>query len=529
MVKLILVFIVVVLVATAALLTLPCKPAQAAWTQRQLISNTAGDYDPSISADGTKIAFHSNVDGDYEIWAVNADGTGLRQLTLNAASDYHASISADGTKIAFHSNVDGDYEIWAVNADGTGLRQLTFNAASDIAPSISADGTKIAFHSNVDGDYEIYVTFELVPDIVVTNIAFDPAAPVVGDLVHFVIAFANQGTGTSSVCHWSLSPGTSGTIVGVLPSIAPGASTTVDGYFTCATLGTFQTIAVADSLSEDAESNENNNTYISSLTVSMRPIPDIVVTNIAFDPPAPAVGDLVHFVIAFANQGTATSSVCHWSLSPGTTGTIMGVLPSIAPGASTTVDGYFTCATLGTFQTIAAADSLGEVVESNENNNTYISSLTVSTRPIPDIVVTNIAFDPPAPAVGDSVHVVIAFANQGTGTSPVCNWSLAPGTTDNIVGVLPSIAPRASTTVDGYFTCGTVGTFQTIAVADSANDVDESSENNNTYTSSLTVSPAPEQGVPWWGIMAIIVGILAVVGGGLYYAMVWRRGGSEPA
>ena len=90
---------------------------------------------------------------------INSDGTGLIQLTTNDVSDTRPSISFDGAKIAFFSDLDGDYEVFVVNSDGTGLSQLTSNTASDIFPSISGDGSKIAFQSNVDGDYEIFAIY----------------------------------------------------------------------------------------------------------------------------------------------------------------------------------------------------------------------------------------------------------------------------------------------------------------------------------------------------------------------------------
>ena len=57
------------------------------------------------------------MDGDDEIFVVNSDGTGLTQLTNNNAADLHASISGDGTKIAYTSNVNGDWEVFVVNLE----------------------------------------------------------------------------------------------------------------------------------------------------------------------------------------------------------------------------------------------------------------------------------------------------------------------------------------------------------------------------------------------------------------------------
>jgi len=123
----------------------------------QITYNNAYDAVPCFSNDGSKITFRSDVDGDYEIFVVNSDGTELTQLTHNSVNDYHPSVSGDGSKIAYYSDVDGDYEIFVINSDGTGLTQLTDNTAYDRFPSISGDGTKIAYESDVDGDYEIFV------------------------------------------------------------------------------------------------------------------------------------------------------------------------------------------------------------------------------------------------------------------------------------------------------------------------------------------------------------------------------------
>jgi Tol biopolymer transport system component/chitodextrinase len=119
----------------------------------QLTSDLADVFDASISDDGSKITFSSDVDGDDEIFVINSDGTGLTQLTHNTAYDWEPSISGDGSKIVFVSDVDGDYEIFVVNSDGSGLTQLTHNTVNDIYPTISDDGSKIVF----SGDYNIFL------------------------------------------------------------------------------------------------------------------------------------------------------------------------------------------------------------------------------------------------------------------------------------------------------------------------------------------------------------------------------------
>jgi len=51
-------------------------------------NRTASESDPTFSPDGSKIAFASNRDGDYEIFVMDASGANPTQLTFNTAGDY---------------------------------------------------------------------------------------------------------------------------------------------------------------------------------------------------------------------------------------------------------------------------------------------------------------------------------------------------------------------------------------------------------------------------------------------------------
>src|SRR5947207_12793348 len=60
----------------------------------------------------------------------------------------NAAFPGQNGKIAFHSDRDGNFAIFTVNPDGSGLANLTSGFADNELPSWSADGSKIVFMSD---------------------------------------------------------------------------------------------------------------------------------------------------------------------------------------------------------------------------------------------------------------------------------------------------------------------------------------------------------------------------------------------
>jgi Tol biopolymer transport system component len=106
----------------------------------QLTNDPARDLQPAFSPDGSKIAFTTNRDGNFEIYVMDASGANAQRLTSDPASDTDAAWSPDGSKIAFDSD-RGSGGIWVMNADGSAVASLA--PGSD--PAWSPDGTRIAF------------------------------------------------------------------------------------------------------------------------------------------------------------------------------------------------------------------------------------------------------------------------------------------------------------------------------------------------------------------------------------------------
>src|SRR5882762_7543204 len=140
---------------------------------------------------GGKITFQSNRNGNFDIFVMNADGSGVTQLTSNPLDEYLPLFSPDGSRITFGRclftcdivviNADGSGErtilndgfpgawspdgnrivlgrndgLYVINADGSGLvRVLDPDFVTDWSP----DGRQLMIVSGRDGDLELYAT-----------------------------------------------------------------------------------------------------------------------------------------------------------------------------------------------------------------------------------------------------------------------------------------------------------------------------------------------------------------------------------
>ena len=54
-----------------------------------------------------------------------ADGSQQTRITVHPAFDYYGVFSPDGTRLAFESTRDGDYEIYILDLANGAVRQLT--------------------------------------------------------------------------------------------------------------------------------------------------------------------------------------------------------------------------------------------------------------------------------------------------------------------------------------------------------------------------------------------------------------------
>jgi TolB protein len=76
------------------------------------------------SPDGTKIAYMSDHDGNWEVYTVGVPFPEVRRLTINNANDGLPAWSPDGQHIAFVSDRDGGWALYLMNPDGGNQTKL---------------------------------------------------------------------------------------------------------------------------------------------------------------------------------------------------------------------------------------------------------------------------------------------------------------------------------------------------------------------------------------------------------------------
>jgi TolB protein len=142
-------------------------------------ASVARDYaparDPALSPDGTRIAFRSHRDGNWEIYVLNLNAGAQAKparLTNVKAYDGAPAWSPDGTRLAFESYRAGDLDLWVMQADGANPTNLTEKSGSaDFAPAWSPDGKWIAFVSFRTGHKQIFVVAPEHPNVPPTNLS----------------------------------------------------------------------------------------------------------------------------------------------------------------------------------------------------------------------------------------------------------------------------------------------------------------------------------------------------------------------
>jgi hypothetical protein len=120
---------------------------------------------PSISPDGTRLAFASDADGDYEIYVYEISSRSLSQLTNNSEiDDIDPDWSSAGSNLVFASdrNSPARFQLYNMASSGADAEansyQVTNNNGSNTDPAWSPTSGLIVFRNQNGSDSEISLT-----------------------------------------------------------------------------------------------------------------------------------------------------------------------------------------------------------------------------------------------------------------------------------------------------------------------------------------------------------------------------------
>jgi hypothetical protein len=127
-------------------------------TLRPVLADSFANIQPALSPDRTRIAFSSNRQGSYDLFLMDADGTGLRRLTTDPGTEGEPVWTPDGSRLIYTARPKGGSpQLYVLRPDGKPPQALTTAPGGNHSPAVSADGRTLAFISTREGNQEIYL------------------------------------------------------------------------------------------------------------------------------------------------------------------------------------------------------------------------------------------------------------------------------------------------------------------------------------------------------------------------------------
>jgi len=126
--------------------------------EHRLTNGTKDEYHASLSPDGRRLLFVSEVNGSRDVWLADADGQNPVPLTDDPGLEDQPAWSPDGRQIAYAAfpKEGGGFDLWLVNVDGSGRRRLTTTPANEIFPAWNPNGEQIAYVTDANGNFDLY-------------------------------------------------------------------------------------------------------------------------------------------------------------------------------------------------------------------------------------------------------------------------------------------------------------------------------------------------------------------------------------
>jgi hypothetical protein len=146
------------------------------------------------------------------------------------------------------------------------------------------------------------------------------------------------------------------------------------------------------------------------------PNPDLTISGSSWSPANPVETDSITASATVRNAGNLASVATDVTFYLGTTKVGTAQVGGLAAGATQTVSANIGTQNAGSYQLTAKVDESGQVVEQNENNNSFTNTSTLTVVPVSssDLIASPVSWTPNNPSAGNSVNFSVAIKNQGT-------------------------------------------------------------------------------------------------------------------
>ncbi|MEZ6020997.1 MAG: CARDB domain-containing protein [Planctomycetota bacterium] len=316
-----------------------------------------------------------------------------------------------------------------------------------------------------------------------------------------------------------------------VPGLAAGASSSVVNQAFALpsdlTAGNYRLLMVVDPGNLVGETNENNNTLVSTglLNVTVPPRPDLVGDSIAFTPGSVQVGGAITVTESVRNTGTQAAGAFRVGiyLSPNPVVTpadvLLGsrVVTSLGAGQTSGASVPYTLPAnlpAGTWFVGMFVDDLSQVIELSEGNNVTMASGTLnystSGNPMANLVMEDLDLSSQTVTHGGSLTITSTVRNEGDEDAPPFLVGIYLSLDANVdTSDIPLVVRSVYTGLPATFTSVQsapvlvpasipAGIYTVGAIADKDNTVNESDEDDNLFVALGTLSvnaqlpPAPD-------------------------------------
>jgi len=219
-------------------------------------------------------------------------------------------------------------------------------------------------------------------------------------------------------------------------------------------------------------------------------LPDLIISSLTNDPEIPATNETINFYVVVKNDGNTTCGASQANLLiAGEATPSEHVIPSLGPGETFQFQRTQKITASGVYSVTATADAIGNIIESDENNNTKTIILYVSKPTKPDLIVETLTHSPANPTNFDIVTITAIVRNVGADPAPTTTLAIQLGAelTPETYPI-PALATGETYQVQRIEQIITGGIYPVTATADYYNVANESNEANNTNTDSITVT-----------------------------------------